>query len=344
MLALLIVSALHQLRAQAVSPFNKLEIKDTSAAYSFLVSGHFYGSSTNISTFPASTLLANLDTLNASKPAFIMSLGDLFQDVNETYIANYNLCLFSKLAAPLFNSVGDHDLSNGNMYSKVYGETFFSFAVRSELYIVLNTELNDGSIKDGQLEFFKNAVKQASSAGIKNVFIFSHRPIWAERLEKYEKLFHGNTRTAFGKNNFTEDLQPLLKELSATKKIYWISGSMGGGPASFFYDRNDELNVTFMITSLRDLPRDAVLKVNVNKGNVLFGSIPLAGEKPGAIENYNIDYWNKIVPAEKKFNYRLLPYLTLQMIRHHYFWIGFAVGSIVLLMLVFARKRWKRNN
>ena len=344
MTIIFLLATFTMLPAQTISPFNKLAVKDPSAAYSFLVSGHFYGSSTNISSFPASTLLANLDTLNALDPSFIMSLGDLFQDVNDSYIENYERCLFSKLKAPLFNSVGDHDLSNGNIYEKVYGKTFFSFAVRSELYIVLNTELNDGSIKDEQLELFKNAVKQASSADVKNVFIFSHRPVWAERIEKYSQLFKGNTRTKFGKNNFSEEIQPLIKTLSASKNVYWISGSMGGGPASFFYDKNEELNATFIITSLRDLSRDAVLQVNVNNASVTFKAIAFANETILPVEQYNMEYWNKTVAPESKFSFRMLPYLTMQMISHRYFWIGFAVALVMIYILAFFRKRWKRNN
>ena len=139
-IALLMV--FQKLSGQAVSSFNKLEVTDTSNNYSFIVSGHFYGSSTNASTFPASSLQANIDTLNSLNSSFLMSLGDLFVDVNEMYISHYQKSLFDKLTMPLFNAVGNHDLSNGNMYEKVYGKSFFSFSKGKELFIVLNLDLH----------------------------------------------------------------------------------------------------------------------------------------------------------------------------------------------------------
>ncbi len=324
--------------AQPVSPFNKIKLNDSVKSYSFIVSGHFHGQSSNTSTFPAATLLANIDTLNAMKPLFLMSLGDMFIDVDETYIDHYKNSFFSKINFPLFNSVGNHDLSNGNLYEKVYGKTFYSFEVGHELFIVLNTELNDGSIKGEQLEFLETGLTKSKIEHIKNIFIFTHRPIWAERIEKYNKLFLENTRTEIGKNNFTEDVLPLLTDFSKDKNIVWISGSMGGGPASFFYDKNNELNITFMQTAIRDVPRDAVLKININEGKVYYEGISFVGQKLDAIENYNIDYWQSNIPPEKKFNFRLLPYLVKQMVIHSYFWFGFCSCLLVVFILYFFRK------
>ena len=85
---------LNVLTAQIISPFNNLPVNDSSKNYSFIVSGHFHGASTNSSTFPSSSILANIDSLNSLKPVFLMSLGDMFLDVNDTYINHYKYCLF----------------------------------------------------------------------------------------------------------------------------------------------------------------------------------------------------------------------------------------------------------
>jgi calcineurin-like phosphoesterase family protein len=317
--------AVQQLSAQLLSPFNKRELTDTSADYSFIVSGHFHGASDNISTFPAATVLAGIDTLNALKPVMLISLGDMFIDVNETYIEHYRKSLFSKLQMPIFNAVGNHDLSNGNMYEKIYGKTFFSFFYRSEAFIVLNTELNDGNIEGDQLAFFKDALAQAEKNNTRNIFIFSHRPVWSENDPAYEKLFEGNTRTYPGHNNYEEVIQPLLQKLTANRAVYWMSGSMAGGPVSFFYHKEPETGVTMIQTAIRDLPRDGVLQVNVTKGVVSLKGISLTGQTLEPVENYNIEYWLKNVPEEDAFSYRMLPYLTMQMLKHRYFWIGGAV-------------------
>lgn len=334
---------IQSLLAQTISPFNKRPIADTSVSYSFIVSGHFHGSSTSQSTFPAATLLASLDTINSLKASMLISLGDLFIDVNEMYINHYQKSLFDKLEMPIFNAVGNHDLSNNNYYEKVFGKTFFSFTNHSELFIVLNTEINDGSIKDEQLLFLKNTLNIAHSGKIKNIFIFSHRPVWSENNSSYQDFFKGNTRTVFGENNFEDDIKPLLTELSKEKSIYWMSGSMADAPASFFYHKELETNITFIQTAIRDLPRDAVLQVNVDDGRVTFNGISLTGQALQPIESFNIDYWKKNVAIEEPFNYRLLPFLTTKMISHYYFWIGFTSSLLILLILRFLYSRWKKR-
>lgn len=327
--------------AQVISPFNKRAIGDTAENYSFIVSGHFHGSSNSQSGFPASTLLSGIDTLNALQPVFLMSLGDLFLEVNDANIDHYQKALFDKLKMPLFNSVGNHDLSNGNRYEQVYGKLFFSFIHHKELFIVLNTELNDGDIKEEQLQMLKEVLANAAKQSIQHIFIFSHRPVWAEEHPTYSKLFKENTHKQFGAPNYKKEIQPLIDHSSIP--VYWLSGSMGSGPASFFYDKEEGTGITFMQTAIRDLPRDAVLLVKVNAGNVSFQGISLTGQQLQPIENYNVDFWTQQVAPETPFNYRLLPYLTLQMISHYYFWVGLICGGLLILILTALIKRWKRK-
>lgn len=338
LIQLIVCTGLH---AQITSPFNGLAIQDTSGNYTFLVSGHFHGASTNASTFPASSLLANIDTLNSLKASFLMSLGDMFIDVNDTYLKNYERSLFHKLKMPLLNAVGNHDVANGNMYEKVFGKSFLAFTKGTERFIILNTEVNDGSIKNEQLDLLKEQLDEASLNGVKNVFIFSHRPVWAEAIKKYEGLFSGNTRSAIGSNNFADVVKPLLTAISQTKNVYWLSGSMAGGPASFFYDKEEETNVVFMQTAIRDLQRDAVLQVEIKNGAVSFSGLSFAGDPLKKIEEYNIAFWKDTVVPEEKFNFRLLPYLALQLVTHCDFWIGVMVSMLLTLLVVFFKRKRK---
>ncbi len=327
--------------AQQTSPFNKMVLLPSDTDYRFIVSGHFHGSSSSISTFPASTLLAGIDILNAQKASFLMSLGDLFLDVNDSYIRNYESSLFGKLKMPLFNAVGNHDLSNGNIYEKKYGESFYFFEYNTELFIVLNTEQNDGSIKGEQLEMFKTALAKSASQKIKHIFIFSHRPVWSEENPKYADLFEGNTRSKFGAPNYKTEIEPLLKETK--KEVYWISGSMASGPSSFFYDKDESTGIIFIQTAIRDTSRDAVLIVKSEKGKIAFTGLSLTGESLQPIEKYNVDFWSKNKGPEKSFNYRLLPYLTWLTITHHYFWIGFAIGILLLILLRWFFNKWRKR-
>lgn len=327
--------------AQSISPFNKKGVVDSSNTYSFIVSGHFHGASTNISTYPASTILANIDTLNSLNPSFMMSLGDMFLDVDQLYLEHYQRTLFDKLKMPLFNAVGNHDVSNGNLYEKQFGKTYFYFKKASELYIVLNTEINDGSIKGEQLEMLIKALEIADSSSIKNIFIFSHRPVWSEENPLYETVFKENTKSNYGSVNFENEIRPLL--LKVNKPVYWISGSLGNAPASFFFDKEQNSKLIFMQTAIRNVPHDAVLNVKVNGGVVTLNGISLTSEPLKAIESYNLNFWRETAAPEQAFNYRLLPLMIFQMVRHYYFWSGIIFSLVVLFAFTFVKKKWKRK-
>ncbi|MBL7890334.1 MAG: metallophosphoesterase [Bacteroidia bacterium] len=323
-----------------ISPFNGIAINDSLKDYSFVVSGHFHGQSNNGSTFPAATVLSSIDSLNDIQPAFMMSLGDLFMDVDDVYLDHYRTSFFRKLKFPLFNVVGNHDISNGNRYEKEFGKSFSSFIVGSELFILLNTEINDGSIEGEQFNMLNTALSSVKEKNIKNIFVFSHRPVWAERIEKYNKLFLENTRTALGKNNFLEKIVPLL-QAHKDINIFWLSGSMGGGPASFFYDQNKELGITFIQTAIRDTPRDAMLRVNVKNGEVNFEGISLTNQKLEKIDYYGVDLWLKEAKPETTFSYRLIPLYLKNMLLHRYFWYGLITCLGMLLGVRFLLKKKK---
>lgn len=319
-----------------VSPFNKRSLQPLdSCCYSFIVSGHFHGASSNSSGFPASSLLANLDTLIRMKPDFMVSLGDIFLKASEAEIQNYEKALFSRLPFPLFNSPGNHDLSE--VYKKRYAPTWFSFTHGTEAYLFLDTEINDGSISDVQYDSLRSFLKKSSAGNaIRNIFIFSHRPVWAEENKKYNALFTDNTQSLTGVN-YEKEILPLLKEIKG-RNIYWIAGSMGGtAPSSFFYEQND--NLTYIATSIRDLPRDGVLMVRVENGKVAFNTFSLTSQKVLTLEEYNVDYWQKNKKVAGGFSLRLLPYLFRQMITHSYFWSGFSFAFVISLIVFFRRRR-----
>ncbi|HLP10549.1 MAG TPA: metallophosphoesterase [Flavobacteriales bacterium] len=306
-----------------------------SSVYSFFVSGHWHGSSTSQSGYPAATVLANVDLINKSEAGFIMSTGDLFLDITKN-IPNYKKSLFDKLQKPIFNAVGNHDLSAG-VYEKQFGSTWYMFKSQNELFIVLNTEKNDGSIKGDQLTFLKETLKKYP---LKNIFIFSHRPVWSEGNPDLENIFQENTQSDFG-NNFHSEILPLLKKYSSNQHVYWFSGSLGGNaPASFFYYK-DENNITYIQSAIRDLPRDGLLKVNVANGKVSFETISLTDQKMPKLEECGLNLWKN--PPSESFNYRLVPLYTKQMFFHRYFWYGVGFTLSFVFLFIFIRKRVKHK-
>lgn len=331
-----------ELSAQVVSPFNKLPvIVRDNESYSFFVGGHFHGSSTNLSGYPAASLLANIDQLNADTTMFLISTGDMFLDVRNN-IPNYERSFFNKLKIPLFNAVGNHDVS-GNVYNTHFGQTWSGFQLGTEAFIILDAEINDGSIKDEQLVFFKSSIEKWCNADskIKNIFIFTHRPVWAEEDEKLKNIFLENTQSDFG-NNFQSTILPLLKKHASKQKFYWFSGSLGANaPASFFtYTKNK--NITFIQTAIRDLPRDGILKVKLTNSVVSFETISFSDQKMPKFETCGLNMW-KGAPASAPFNYRLIPLYIKQMLFHRYFWYGLILAIFSFICLRFVLRKIKHK-
>jgi hypothetical protein len=319
-----------------VSPFNKVGIDSLGANYSFLVSGHFYGGSDNKSGYPANTLLGNLDLINKTEADFFICLGDLFKDVqnDRRFYAN---SLFSKLRMPLFNAVGNHDFT-GDIYQKNYGETFFSFEVGNDLHIILDTEKNNGDLNTEQLSLIKKAESLSIKGDLNHLFIYGHRTIWKESFSELNHLFNDNTQS-ISSSNFETEVLPILSTISKNSTVHFFSGSMGGAaPASFFYYQNEQVN--YIVTAIRALKRDAILKVNVVNKNISFETISLCGEELKQLESYNLDYWGKVDGSEG-FNWRLLPLYVKTMLTHYMFWLGVLISTLVMFLVLLILKRRK---
>jgi len=320
------------------SPFTHKTLEtDSIGEYSFIVSGHFHGSGTNRTGYPTNTLLANLDWLNESDATMVMCLGDLFLDVSND-IPNYEASLFSKLNKPLFNSVGNHDIT-GTIYQDNFGKTYSYFILNNDIHLVLDTELDDGSIKDEQLELFKEVEDLVNTDKYTNVFIYSHRTIWTKSYSELDLLFSDNTQSILG-NNFESEILPRLESIQKKANVFWFSGSLGSAPASFFQFKKG--GIQYIATAIRGLPRDAVLIVDVKQGVVSFRTKSFTNSDLLPFESYDVDFWTEN-QGKEPFNYRLLPLYIKQFFLNPNYWYGFA-SMLFIAILFYWRKRKKSLN
>jgi hypothetical protein len=309
------------------SPFNGLEVlpADSTGHYRILIGGHFHGESTNRSGYPASTLLANLDTINTLGANLFLSTGDLFMDpVND--MLRYQQSLFSKLKMPLFNAPGNHDQDSGSIAPQ-------ALRVLSDQIYLVDTEDNDGSLSEEFLKALRAIEDPLSSFAVSRVFIISHRPIWAEEDPQYSSLFEGNTRSLTG-TNFKKDVHPLLEKIAEHAHVYWISGSMGGfAPSSIFFQQHAK-NITYIQCAIRDEPRDALLIADVSPDTVIWSALSLTGQKLLAPEKYDAAWWREHLKNDKPgFNWRLLPYIIKTTVLRREFWWGMLGGALALMLL-----------
>ena len=336
------------------SPFNGLEVlpADSTGHYRILIGGHFHGESTNRSGYPAATLLANLDTINNLGANLFLSTGDLFMDA-EKDSARYARAFFSKLKVPFFNAPGNHDIDGA-----VATPLPAPFSIHPpgnpfclDRFVVIDTEEPD-------LEVMADKIKQVldfvsipkftridPGQAVSQVFIFSHRPIWAEDDPQYSDLFKDNTRSLTG-TNFQKDVYPILQEIAKHADVYWISGSLGGGaPSSIFFQEHAPNNlsrhsgITYIQCAIRDEPRDALLIADVYPDSVKWSALSLTGQHLQAPETYNAAWWRKQRGEGEGFNWRLLPYKMKVIVTHRAFWWGAACA----LLIVFVVRRFLRR-
>ncbi len=310
------------------SPFNGLEPQgpDSTGRWRVLIGGHFHGSSTIRSGYPAATLLASLDTLNALGAHLFLSTGDLFLD-KEDDIPRYQYAFFDRLSMPLYNAPGNHD-TGMRSYVERYGPTHGTIDLDGTRILLLDTERDNGDLRGEQLELLRSAAEDRS---VKRLFIITHRPIWAEDDPVYSELFKGNTRSAWP-TNFRSDVAPLLGRIAERVPVHWVSGSMASSPASIFHQPHAH-NITFMQCAIRDEPRDAVLVADISAEGVAWSAISLTGAALNAVETYDAEWWSANVARRKPFNWRLLPLHVKNTVKQHAFIWGIVAGALLLWLL-----------
>ena len=265
-----------------------------------------------------------------------MCLGDLFLDVKND-IPYYESSFFTQLKVPLFNTVGNHDIS-GTTYEDNFGQRTNTFLIEKDYHLIIDTELNNGDLGEEQLNLLKKAKDLANEGSIENLFVYGHRTLWVDHYEEMNGLFADNTQSLMG-NNFKTDVIPILKEIGKTTNIYWFAGSLGNAPASFFYHKDEDRNINYIATAIRGLPRDALLHVSSHNGIISFDTESLTGQDLLTLEEYNVDFWQENANITPPFNWRLVPLYIKNAVLSRYFWYGFlSFLSIILLGKLLVKK------
>lgn len=327
------------------SPFNGLflDLDERAGEYSFLLGGHLYGEY-GYSVFPSASLLANIDTINSSGARFFVSLGDNFRKCDTLQIANFLNSFAAKLQMPLFNAAGNTDLNNRELYEAKFGRTFYSFEYNEGLFVFLDVELDNGNITGEQWQFFFHTLQSAADgAGIKNIFIFTHRCVWLVKNRDYQEVF--KLAGFSGKeNNFLTQIEPLLIPVSKSKAVFWVSGENGaGGSLPLFYEKDPEHNITYISVGIGDTDKDVLLRCTIDQsGKAAFTPFSLAGQEVLPAAAYGVEYWYAYYKSDGRFLTRYLRKVR-RIVEHVYFWAGVfvSIGAGGFILLLFKRRHTK---
>jgi len=320
-----------------------LDSNNVPEKYSFLVCGHIYGDP-NPSVYPSASFHANMNMMNNTDAKFFVSLGDMLRISNEEHADNFKKSI-ATLRMPLFNAVGNHDVSNREFYENNFGRTYYDFTYGSEKYIFLDTELSaKGEIIGDQMEYFMRACEEAlKNPDISNVFIFSHKLIWSVKSDYQIVYKHSNAPYYFDTTSFIDNIEPILNQLAKKKAVYWISGDIGvQWSLPIFFQKERGTNITFAAVGIGDTEKDAVLKIDVNNGEIDIIPISLTHSEVYSIEYYGTKYWENYFQNISTENISIESRL-IRVIRNKYFWAGaigaFLCSSVVFIGVYFIRLR-----
>ena len=269
----------------------------TFSKYSFFVAGHSYGSHSGLNIGLHPPFLKKLSSLSDSSINFLFLTGDIVnKSTNESWMQVANE--LDDIAIETFYVMGNHDENKigYDIFNTKHGGTYYSFKYQNELYVVLNSTLQQRSISKDQIEFLTEILDSIDTK-IKNVFVFFHEILWNSH-EKYKDVM-SNSRSRYNQivtySNYWNYVHPLLK--ATGKSVYVIAGDVAGNTDAIpaFYDTWD--NVTLIASGMGEVEEENFLKVNVDTDTVKFELIGLNDK----IELKPIEYYSLPIKPDTIF-------------------------------------------
>ena len=299
--------------------------------YSFIIGGHLYGDNTNqLGVFPAATLLGNIDRINATNANFFISLGDNVRESNVSQLNNFYNSFTSKLDIPFFTVLGNHDVyGSPDLFLKLLENRYYSFIYKGSSYIFLDSITDDGRIEGEQLAWLNKMIKLISrSKDVKNIFVFSHKPIWYDQIKEMGAF----DNRYYHKFNFSKEIMPQI--LGLKKKIYLISddfgGTVNGLQANLFYHQDLKNNIFYISTGIGDNLYDTLVKIDVGADkNVTVNEFSLTEMNPTPIKRFDIDYYKGLIPYRSQWQ------KMKSRVYNQHIQLGFVIGSLFTVILFF---------
>lgn len=179
-----------------------------------------------------------VDSINLLKPDFVITVGDMIPGHMDTrppwdaewaeYLAHAN-----RIEAPLFFTVGNHDIANLETYrfwQEDFGRTYYSFDYKGCHFLIFNTEEEriDGRGPAWQKMMDWTRADLAAAAEARHTFIFFHKPMWDD--PRFQDDW-AEIESAMGDRKFTAVAghEHYHSTLFKNGNAYVIQSATGGG-------------------------------------------------------------------------------------------------------------------
>jgi len=135
------------------------------------------------------------------------------------------------LGLPVYFAVGNHDMEDRPLYEGIYGDTYYSFLLEGDLFIVLDPNIDEWNISNAQLTFFENTLNDNADE-VDNIFVFFHQLLWWESNNSYSNFYPNSFAGRADSINFWTEIEPLAHQLS--NNVVFIAGDIGAAPWSLW--------------------------------------------------------------------------------------------------------------
>lgn len=279
-----------------LAAMNSTPLENNDEPIKFLVSGHIYGKPGEDDFHPSPTLLRNISLLRLENPDFVVFLGDtVWKPSNENFDL-LDLLILDPFEVPVFNAVGNHDVTKRDLYQSRYGNTVYAFVYKHQLFFILDTTLKYYDLNADQLSFVENTIEdQIQISDITTVNIFMHHVLFLDEGEVSGKQLLKPNEGDGTSAAFHEFLQSTIYPISQSIPVYIYAGDVGAfskGNLSPLYKKSPDYDVTFVATGIGNNKFDSILIVQEDPNGLLnISPFSLTGKSMNPIENYDFQYW-----------------------------------------------------
>lgn len=271
--------------------------QDGGDTFKFIVYAHSYGDADVTDDFPSTNLTGHLEDLLALQPSFMVSLGDMVQNGQALQFEILKQSLLEKIDIPVFNAVGNHDVKNRELYSDLFGSTYYSFTYGNAVFFILDTEMDQCNFSGDQLAMLQDGLANAlDDQQIDQIYVLMHKVLFlnSDPIEQNpDYMARPNDFEIFRGNNFSEVMDALLIPAAKKKPIYLFAGDVGafGGNLSPFYDKDKRAKLSMYAAGIGDTEQDVVFLVSNSGKTVSVQPYRLTDGKILDLQNYDLQYW-----------------------------------------------------
>ncbi len=256
--------------------------------FSFFVAGHTYGApmASNPGLHPP--FIEMFDFIN-DKPdiEFGIFTGDIVRESNTESWDSVEMQL-QKLDKEVYFCPGNHDIKYRDIYESRFGDTYYSFTHKNNLFIILDGSLNRWNIQGPQLDFLSANLEQAGDS-ISNIFVFVHQLIWWNKANIFSQVNLNWPPYTPDTTNYWFEVEPMLQ--NQTCPVYIFAGDIGANlqsdPIVFYPDRN----VTYVASGMGNIEKDNFLIVRITENNeveIILTALGPDHSRLGEIEDYQL--------------------------------------------------------